>query len=90
LHRRTARRALYSPDRSGETPRKLLGGKRGKLLVDGYTGYNRVCDVEGRDRAGCLAHRRRHFFEALSTAKAEGLLLCLAGCFVPVNGSLEM
>lgn len=62
---------LYSPDRSGETPRKLLGGTRGKLLVDGYTGYNRVCDVEGRDRAGCLAHCRRHFFEALSTAKAE-------------------
>jgi len=50
---------LYSPDRSGETPNKLLGGSPGILLCDGYTGYNKVCDVDGRDRAGCLAHMRR-------------------------------
>ena len=59
---------LYSPDRSGETPNKLLGGSPGILLCDGYTGYNKVCDVDGRDRAGCLAHMRRKFFEAKATA----------------------
>jgi transposase len=40
-------------------------------LVDGYTGYNHVCDVTGRERAGCLCHLRRYFFESLNTAPAE-------------------
>jgi transposase len=40
----------------------------GTLVIDGYTGYNRVTDVDGRDRAGCLAHVRRKIFEALPTA----------------------
>jgi transposase len=62
---------LYSPDRSGETPSKLLGGTPGTLLCDGYTGYNNVCEVDGRTRAGCLAHMRRKFFEAKETAPDE-------------------
>lgn len=61
----------FSPDRSGETPRDVLGGTLGTLVVDAYTGYNRVTDVEGRDRASCLAHVRRRFFEALESAPAE-------------------
>ena len=58
----------YSATRSGETPQDVLGGTTGKLLVDGYTGYNHVCDVAGRERAGCMCHLRRYFFEARSTA----------------------
>src|SRR5215831_17041739 len=58
----------FSPDRSGETPRAVLGGTLGTLVVDAYTGYNRVTDVAGRDRASCLAHVRRRFFDALATA----------------------
>jgi transposase len=61
----------FSPTRSGETPREVLGGSTGTLVVDAYTGYNRVTDVDGRTRAGCLAHVRRKFFEALSTAPIE-------------------
>lgn len=61
----------FSPSRSGETPRAVLGGSSGTLVVDAYTGYNRVTDVDGRTRAGCLAHVRRRFFEALSTAPVE-------------------
>jgi transposase len=61
----------FSADRSGETPQQVLGGTQGKLLVDGYTGYNHVCEVDGRERAGCLAHCRRKFFEALPTAPVE-------------------
>lgn len=60
----------FSPDRSGETPRAVLGGTLGTLVVDAYTGYNRVTDVQGRERASCLAHVRRKFFEALDTAPA--------------------
>jgi transposase len=61
----------FSPDRSGETPRAVLGGTLGTLVVDAYTGYNRVTDVEGRARASCLAHVRRKFFDALGTAPTE-------------------
>lgn len=58
----------FSAGRSGKTPREVLGGTKGTLLVDAYTGYNPVLDVDGRKRAACLAHVRRKFFEALATA----------------------
>jgi transposase len=55
---------VFSPDRSGQTPVEVLGGTKGTLLVDAYTGYNKVTVADGRTRAGCLAHVRRKFFEA--------------------------
>lgn len=58
----------FSADRSGQTPKRVLGGTKGTLVVDMYTGYNTVTGVDGRERAGCLAHARRKFFDALSTA----------------------
>lgn len=61
----------FSADRSGETPRDLLGGTSGYLLVDGYSGYNVVVDVHGRVRVCCNAHARRRFHEALGTAPVE-------------------
>ena len=70
----------YSRDRSGRTPTEILGGTTGVLVVDGYTGYNRVTDVEGRTRAACLAHVRRKFFDARDSAPAaadEALALIL-------------
>lgn len=62
---------VFAPDRSGETPKQVLGGSKGTLVVDGYTGYNSVLDVDGRTRAGCHAHMRRHFFDALPSAPDE-------------------
>ena len=61
----------FAGGRSGETPRNVLGGSKGALVVDAYSGYNRVTDVDGRVRAGCLAHVRRKFFEALGSAPTE-------------------
>ena len=58
----------FADNRSGDTPLEVLGGTSGTLVIDGYTGYNRVTDVDGRDRAGCLAHVRRKIFDALPTA----------------------
>jgi transposase len=58
----------YSPSRSGDTPKEVLGGTTGTLTVDGYTGYNIVTDVEGRERTGCFSHARRKLFEAMPTA----------------------
>jgi transposase len=62
---------VFAPSRSGETPRRILGGSKGELVVDGYTGYNTVISVNGRERVGCHAHLRRYFFEALPTASLE-------------------
>ena len=43
----------FSPSRSGETPRKILGDSTGILQVDQYSGYNQVTTPDKRDRAGC-------------------------------------
>lgn len=59
---------VFSPSRSGDTPKDVLGGTKGSLTVDGYTGYNVVTDVDGRDRTGCWSHARRHLFDALASA----------------------
>jgi transposase len=62
---------VFALDRSSKTPKDVLGGTEGTLVVDGYTGYNVVEDPEQRKRAGCWCHGRRKFFEALSTAPEE-------------------
>ena len=59
---------VFSGDRSGQTPSRLLGSTTGSLVVDGYTGYNVVTDVDGRSRGGCWSHARRYFFKALAQA----------------------
>ena len=58
----------FSASRSGKTPSEVLGGTRGTLVVDMYTGYNHVTTVGGRERAACLAHARRKFFDAKESA----------------------
>ena len=59
---------VFSPSRSSDTPKDLLEGTKGTLTVDGYTGYNVVTDVDGRDRTGCWSHARRYLFDALASA----------------------
>ena len=59
---------VFSCDRSGDTPAKVLGASEGTLVVDGYTGYNAVTDPTHRARAGCWCHGRRKFFEACGSA----------------------
>lgn len=59
---------VFSPSRSGETAKDVLGGTKGTLTIDGYTGYNVVTNVDGRERTGCWSHARRHLFDALDTA----------------------
>jgi transposase len=58
---------VFSRSRSAETPVRVLGDTAGKLVADAYSGYNKVTVPGGRERAGCLAHLRRKFFEAQST-----------------------
>jgi transposase len=59
---------VFSGDRSGQTPASVLGGTTGSLVVDAYTGYNNVTDVDGRTRAGCWSHARRYLFRGLEQA----------------------
>ena len=59
---------VFSESRGSETPNGLLGSSKGMLMVDGYGGYNGVVGEDGRTRAGCWAHARRKFFDALKTA----------------------
>lgn len=59
---------IFSPSRSGETPKTLLGDTTGSLVCDGHSGYNVVTDVDCRTRGGCWCHARRKVFEALPTA----------------------
>ena len=59
---------VFANSRSGETPVKVLGETEGKLVADAYSGYNKVTTPGHRERAGCLAHVRRRFFDAQSSA----------------------
>ncbi|QQR47121.1 transposase [Myxococcus xanthus] len=58
----------FSMGQASKTPKEVLGGTSGALVVDAYTGYNAVTLPQGRVRVGCWAHCRRRFFDALATA----------------------
>lgn len=62
---------VFSPSRSGATPKAVLEGSSGTLQVDAYSGYNVVVGPDGRTRVGCLAHMRRNFFNARATSPAD-------------------
>jgi transposase len=55
----------YDPSRSAEVPKRLLRGFQGYLLTDGYEGYTALGQEPGIVHAGCWAHARRKFDEAL-------------------------
>lgn len=58
---------VFDESRRGSVAVRLLGGTQGNLVIDGYSAYNAVTDVEGRQRVGCWGHARRKFFEAMTT-----------------------
>lgn len=60
----------YEPTRSGKAAMELLHDYRGTLMVDGYSGYNRVCEQQSIARLGCWAHARRKFINAQKIQKA--------------------
>ena len=54
----------YEPTRSGKAAEALLRDYQGALMVDGFSGYNAVCDKNHIHRLGCWAHARRKFVDA--------------------------
>lgn len=61
----------YDPTRSGEVPLRLLEEFEGFLQVDGYSGYNKVCEKPQITRVGCMAHVRRKFKDAAKNSKKK-------------------
>ncbi len=55
----------YQPSRAAEHPIKFLSGFKGYLITDGYAAYGKVPDVTN---AGCWAHARRKFDDAIKAA----------------------
>lgn len=63
----------YQPTRAAEHPQAFLSGFSGHLHADGYAGYD---NLPGVTVAGCWAHARRKFDEAIkalpSSARSAG------------------
>jgi transposase len=57
----------YQTTRASKHPANFLSGFKGYLQTDGYSGYNRLTSVT---LAGCWAHARRKFTEALKALPA--------------------
>ena len=55
----------YNASRSGDVPGRILEAFTGVLVTDGYAGYNAVGRGNQAVHAGCMAHVRRKFDEAL-------------------------
>jgi transposase len=54
----------FQLSRGREGPRRFLGNFEGILQTDGYSGYDRVGGAK-LIHAGCWAHARRYFFQAV-------------------------
>lgn len=58
----------FEEDRKSLRPKEFLSDYSGKLIVDGYDGYNAVENVT---LCGCWSHARRHFTDLLSVVPDE-------------------
>ena len=54
----------YHPSRSASVPLEQLNPEVNTLMVDGYKGYQSVCEAYNITRLGCWAHARRKFMDA--------------------------
>lgn len=68
----------YAPSRAGTVPKEILKDFKGTIQTDAYAGYNKVLIPGQCVRIACLAHVRRKFIEAQSSAgKESGKVLAL-------------
>ncbi|MGH6678905.1 MAG: IS66 family transposase [Bradyrhizobium sp.] len=61
---------VYSQNRKGEHPAEHLAGFRGKLQVDGYTGFSALVKRGTIQLVFCWAHCRRRFYEFHAATKS--------------------
>ena len=60
----------FSPSRTGEHARNLLGNWKGKLVCDDFAGYKAGFEL-GVTEIDCMAHARRKFFDLHATNKSQ-------------------
>ena len=60
----------YTETRAGSHPQRFLGGFAKTLNADGYQGYYAL-EAKGVTLAGCWAHMRRKFVDALKTVPKD-------------------
>ena len=62
----------YDPSRSAAVATRLLEGFAGVLVTDGYEGYGPAVRTHQLTHAGCWAHARRKFDEAVKAQTLKG------------------
>lgn len=58
----------YHQSRAGKVAENILRGHKGIIQTDGHTGYNFIENNPDQVNAGCWAHARRKFFDAVKAA----------------------
>jgi len=61
----------YSPDRSSDSPHRILKGYAGKVQADAYSAYDFLFKGEEATATelGCMMHARRYFVEAFEASE---------------------
>jgi transposase len=67
--------------RGGDAPLDVLGNSTGVFQCDDYRGYDPLEKKRLRQRAGCLAHARRKFFEAGDVPEAKEAMDLIAAMY---------
>ena len=60
----------FCESRAGEHARRFLGGWKGRLVCDDFSGYKEGF-AQGMTEVGCLAHARRKFFDLHAANKSR-------------------
>jgi transposase len=71
----------FDLSRSGDVPVNVLGDSAGAIVCDDYRGYDPLTRKGRRRRCGCLAHARRHFFDAGDVPEAKEALSLVASMY---------
>lgn len=61
----------YQKTRATEHPRDFLSGYKGAIVSDGYISYQVLSKETGMVAAGCFAHCRRRYANAIKAAKKD-------------------
>ena len=65
----------FTMTRERHGPKQMLGKWSGTLVTDGYPGFDEVVRENGIVRAGCWAHSRRKFKDALDLKSMDAALV---------------
>lgn len=65
----------FTLTRERDGPKRFLGDWSGTIMADGYSGFDEVVRENGIVRAGCWAHARRKFKDALDTGSRDAALV---------------